>query len=94
MVNAIVGLLATGGLSHKVGTVDAGEIRPDFDEAFLADVAAGRGETTPPVRGWVVLVRSHGLVVWALMEASIADFPALAPIYRASGRTILVLPAA
>lgn len=38
-----VALLATGGLSHKVGTVDAGEITPDFDRSFLDDVVAGNG---------------------------------------------------
>ena len=40
---ARVGLLATGGLSHKVGTPDAGEIRADFDRSFLADVEKGSG---------------------------------------------------
>ena len=41
--DARVGLLATGGLSHKVGTIDAGDIRPDFDRAFLEALAAGGG---------------------------------------------------
>ena len=74
--DARVGLLATGGLSHKVGTVDAGEIRPDFDRAFLDDVAAGRGtrlamETTHEqlaeigngtheVRNWICVMGAVG----------------------------------
>jgi len=38
-----VALVATGGLSHSVGTPSAGEIRADFDEDFLAAVMRGEG---------------------------------------------------
>lgn len=39
-----VALLATGGLSHKVGTPDAGDIDAEFDRGFLEGVARGEGE--------------------------------------------------
>jgi len=38
-----VALLATGGLSHRVGTPDAGEITVEFDHEFLDGVRRGEG---------------------------------------------------
>lgn len=38
-----VALLATGGLSHKVGTPDTGDLDPEFDRRFLDGLARGEG---------------------------------------------------
>jgi protocatechuate 4,5-dioxygenase beta chain/2'-carboxy-2,3-dihydroxybiphenyl 1,2-dioxygenase large subunit/2'-aminobiphenyl-2,3-diol 1,2-dioxygenase large subunit len=43
-----VALLATGGLSHWVGTPETGRINPEFDQRVLADVA--RGDVEPLCR--------------------------------------------
>ncbi len=42
-----VGLVATGGISHWVGTPDTGRINPEFDRRFLEHVA--KGTLTPLV---------------------------------------------
>ena len=39
-----VAILATGGLSHSVGSLQQGWIDEDFDHRFLGDFCAGRGE--------------------------------------------------
>ncbi len=39
-----VALLASGGLSHWVGTPETGRINPDFDQRILSLVAQGAGE--------------------------------------------------
>src|SRR5262249_61045464 len=39
-----VAIIATGGLSHSVGSVQQGWIDVDFDRRFLDDFCAGRGE--------------------------------------------------
>ncbi len=39
-----VAIIATGGLSHSVGTTQQGWIDVDFDHRFLDDFCAGRGE--------------------------------------------------
>src|SRR5262249_62419771 len=39
-----VAIIATGGLSHSVGSVQQGWIDVDFDRRFLADFCAGRGD--------------------------------------------------
>jgi len=66
-----IALLATGGLSHKVGTTDAGDIDPDFDRRFLAELSAGNsaalknlthdelsgiGNGTHEVRNWMCVM--------------------------------------
>ncbi len=65
-----VGIIATGGLSHSVGTLDQGRIDVDFDEWFLAKLCAGEsealaalsdpemmatGSATGEVRSWILL---------------------------------------
>lgn len=65
-----VGVIATGGLSHSVGTPDQGWIDTEFDERFLAALCAGNeealtrltdaelvaaGSSTGEVRSWILL---------------------------------------
>ncbi len=65
-----VGILATGGLSHSVGTLDQGRIDAGFDEWFLDRLCAGdgaalaglddarmtaAGSSAGEVRSWIVL---------------------------------------
>ena len=65
-----VAILATGGLSHSVGSLQQGWIDEDFDHRFLDDFCAGRGEAlasfpdreiaatgsaTGEIRSWIVL---------------------------------------
>ena len=65
-----VAILATGGLSHSVGSLQQGWIDEDFDHRFLGDFCAGRGEAlaalsdreiaatgsaTGEIRSWIVL---------------------------------------
>jgi hypothetical protein len=65
-----VAILATGGLSHSVGSLQQGWIDVDFDRRFLDDFCAGRGEAlarlsdaeigatgsaTGEIRSWIAL---------------------------------------
>lgn len=65
-----VAIIATGGLSHSVGTPDQGRIDVDFDERFLDTLCSGRGDalaamtdaeiasagsSTGEVRSWIML---------------------------------------
>jgi aromatic ring-opening dioxygenase catalytic subunit (LigB family) len=65
-----VAIIATGGLSHSVGSMQQGFIDVDFDQRFLADFCAGRGEaltalsdaemdaagsSTGEIRSWIML---------------------------------------
>lgn len=65
-----VGIIATGGLSHSVGTPDQGRIDDAFDERFLEAICAGdggvlealtdaeleaAGSSTGEVRSWIML---------------------------------------
>jgi aromatic ring-opening dioxygenase catalytic subunit (LigB family) len=65
-----VAIIATGGLSHSVGTPDQGRIDVDFDERFLDALCSGRGaplaamtdadisaagSSTGEVRSWIML---------------------------------------
>lgn len=65
-----IGIIATGGLSHSVGTPDQGRIDVAFDEHFLDAFCAGRGNvlasltdaelfaagsSTGEVRSWILL---------------------------------------
>jgi aromatic ring-opening dioxygenase catalytic subunit (LigB family) len=65
-----VAIIATGGLSHSVGSLQQGWIDVDFDRRFLADFCAGRGEAlanlsdaeisatgsaTGEIRSWIML---------------------------------------
>lgn len=65
-----VAIIATGGLSHSVGSVQQGWIDVDFDRRFLADFCAGRGDAlaklsdaeiratgsaTGEIRSWIML---------------------------------------
>lgn len=79
-----VALVGTGGLSHKVGTPDAGEVDPEWDRRFLDGVAKGEGERlshlthaeldsigngTHEVRNWLT-------VMGALAEGTTAEVTA------------------
>jgi len=65
-----VAIIATGGLSHSVGSMQMGWIDQEFDQRFLDDFCAGRGEalarltddqinaagsSTGEVRSWIML---------------------------------------
>jgi hypothetical protein len=65
-----VAVIATGGLSHSVGSTQQGFIDVDFDRRFLDDFCAGRGEalagltdaeisaagsSTGEIRSWIML---------------------------------------
>jgi hypothetical protein len=65
-----VAMIATGGLSHSVGSTQQGFIDVDFDQRFLDDFCAGRGDalatlsdaeisaagsSTGEIRSWIVL---------------------------------------
>ena len=65
-----VAIIATGGLSHSVGSVQQGLIDVDFDRRFLEDFCAGRGDAlaacstpksratgsaTGEIRSWIML---------------------------------------
>ena len=65
-----VAIIATGGLSHSVGSLQQGCIDVDFDQRFLEDFCAGRGDAlatlsdaeiaatgsaTGEIRSWIVL---------------------------------------
>lgn len=71
-----VALLATGGLSHKVGTPDTGDLDPEFDRRFLDGLARGEGSKmasslthdelqavgngTHEVRNWLTVMAALG----------------------------------
>jgi hypothetical protein len=80
-----VALLATGGLSHKVGTVDAGEIDAAFDQRFLEDVLAGRGSKLAELRS-DELDRigngTHEVRNWLCAMGAVGDVPADFTVYE------------
>ena len=80
-----VALLATGGLSHKVGTPDAGEIRPDFDRTFLDGVAKGRGsELAGLTHAELAEVGNgtHEVRNWLCVMGAVGDVPAEITAYE------------
>ncbi len=69
-VDKRVAIIATGGLSHSVGSLQQGWIDADFDRRFLDDFCSGRGDalaalsdaeisaagsSTGEIRSWIVL---------------------------------------
>jgi hypothetical protein len=69
-VDKRVAIIATGGLSHSVGSLQQGWIDVDFDRRFLGDFCAGRGDAlamlsdaeisatgsaTGEIRSWIML---------------------------------------
>ena len=80
-----VGLLATGGLSHKVGTPDAGEIRPDFDRSFLEDVEKGRGSKLAGLTHRELSEignGTHEVRNWLCVMGAVGDVPAQIEAYE------------
>jgi aromatic ring-opening dioxygenase catalytic subunit (LigB family) len=85
-----VAIIATGGLSHSVGTPDQGRIDTVFDERFLDALSAGRGESlsamtdaeisaagssTGEVRSWILLAGAfHGRAAERVMYEPISGF--------------------
>jgi aromatic ring-opening dioxygenase catalytic subunit (LigB family) len=85
-----VAVIATGGLSHSVGTPEQGRIDVAFDERFLDAFCAGRGEalsamtdaeisaagsSTGEVRSWILLAGAfHGRRAERVMYEPIAGF--------------------
>ena len=85
-----VGIIATGGLSHSVGTPTQGEIDAAFDEWFLDRLAAGEderlaalsdaridraGSSTAEVRAWILLAGAFaGRSAERVFYAPIAGF--------------------
>lgn len=80
-----VALLATGGLSHKVGTPDAGEINPEFDRAFLDDVVAGRGSKLASITSeelGAIGNGTHEARNWLGVMGAVGDIPAVVQSYE------------
>jgi len=85
-----VAIVATGGLSHSVGTPDQGRIDAEFDERFLDAFCAGQGDalaamtdaeiaaagsSTAEVRSWIVLAGAfRGRPAERVMYEPIAGF--------------------
>jgi aromatic ring-opening dioxygenase catalytic subunit (LigB family) len=85
-----VAIVATGGLSHAVGTPEQGRIDVAFDERFLDAFCAGRGEalaamtdaeinaagsSTGEVRSWILLAGAfHGRPAERVLYEPIAGF--------------------
>jgi hypothetical protein len=85
-----VAIVATGGLSHAVGTPDQGRIDVDFDERFLDAFCSGRGaslaamtdaeiaaagSSTGEVRSWIMLAGAFaGRPAERVFYAPIAGF--------------------
>src|SRR5215469_15644846 len=85
-----VAVIATGGLSHSVGSVQQGFIDVDFDRRFLDDFCAGRGDAlaalsdaaisatgsaTGEIRSWIVLAGAFaGRPVERVMYEAIRGF--------------------
>jgi aromatic ring-opening dioxygenase catalytic subunit (LigB family) len=85
-----VAIIATGGLSHSVGSVSQGFIDADFDRRFLNDFCAGRGEAlaalsdreiaatgtaTGEIRSWIMLAGAFaGRTAEQIMYEPIAGF--------------------
>ena len=80
-----VGLLATGGLSHKVGTPDAGELDPDFDRAFLAELVAGNGSKLAATHSATLAQvgnGTHEVRNWICVMGAIGDVPGTVEAYE------------
>ena len=80
-----VALLATGGLSHKVGTPDSGEIRPDFDREFLAEVEKGRGSQLAELSHDTLAEignGTHEVRNWLCVMGAVGDRPAEIAAYE------------
>jgi aromatic ring-opening dioxygenase catalytic subunit (LigB family) len=81
-----VALLGTGGLSHRVGTPDAGEITVEFDEQFLAAVARGEGSKLAEL-SHDDLARAgngaHEVRNWLCVMGALGDVPADFVVYEA-----------
>jgi hypothetical protein len=85
-----VAVIATGGLSHSVGSALQGFIDPDFDRRFLDDFCAGHGEAlaalsdreieatgtaTAEIRSWIMLAGAFaGRTAECLMYEPIRGF--------------------
>ncbi|HXQ49929.1 MAG TPA: hypothetical protein VN802_02445 [Stellaceae bacterium] len=85
-----VAIIATGGLSHSVGSAQQGFIDADFDRRFLDDFCAGRGEAlaalsdaeisatgtaTGEIRSWIMLAGAFaGRKAERVMYEPIAGF--------------------
>jgi protocatechuate 4,5-dioxygenase beta chain len=70
-----------------VGTVDAGEIRPDFDAEFLSDVSKGHGsmlaETMTSERLGAIGNGTHEIRNWLCVMGAVGDVPAEVTSYEA-----------
>lgn len=71
------------------GAIQWQDVRTDERGLDGTYTIAGEGG---PLRGWFVLKRKHGQLVWALYEASPEAFEALVPTFRMSSTRLLVLP--
>jgi aromatic ring-opening dioxygenase catalytic subunit (LigB family) len=74
-----VALIGTGGLSHRVGTPDAGEITVEFDEQFLEAVRRGDGSKLAQL-SHEDLARAgngaHEIRNWLSVMGAVGDRPA------------------
>jgi len=81
-----VALVATGGLSHRVGTPDAGEITVEFDDQFLDAVRRGEGSKLAELTH-ADLDRAgngtHEVRNWLCAMGAIGDVPPAFTIYEA-----------
>jgi hypothetical protein len=93
-----VALIATGGISHWVGTPEMGRINVEFDERFLDHLEHGRGETiaqwTPEeigragngaheIRNWITVMGAM-----ARHKAEVASYEAVVPWVTGCGAVI------
>lgn len=77
--NRRVALLGTGGLSHKVGTADAGEINAEWDRTFLEGVRRGEGSTLAELSNEELALvgnGTHEVRNWLCVMGAIGDVPA------------------
>jgi aromatic ring-opening dioxygenase catalytic subunit (LigB family) len=80
-----VALVATGGLSHKVGTPDAGEIDADWDRAFIGSVLRGEGSTLAALTSaelGSIGNGTHEVRNWLCLFGALGDLPADFAVYE------------
>jgi aromatic ring-opening dioxygenase catalytic subunit (LigB family) len=81
-----VALLGTGGLSHRVGTPDAGEITIEFDHQFLDGVRNGEGSKLAKLSDHDLERAGNGtheVRNWLCVMGAIGDVPADFVVYEA-----------
>lgn len=81
-----VAIIATGGLSHSVGTPDQGRIDVEFDQRFLDALCAGRGESFAEMSDAEIAAAGSStgeIRSWILLAGAFAGRPAERVFYEA-----------